>query len=246
MVDISAQEDIKWQLADIILVLFLTFTVTPLLFQSLWWGLDAILALDGLLEVRPLLLNLTQATLLASLTLTVVTKSYYISITEFGLRKIDIDSILKYGLIGGVVICFFIMLINNLIHTLASKFYGITPPTQQVIKNLLQSNNNWVFLLYSFLITIVAPISEEIFFRGLIYPYCKSKLGINKGMLVNGVIFGLAHFSGWVFIPTFLGGVILAWIYEQTDSLYSSMLAHGVWNLIIVLLIFIIWKLGII
>ncbi|AGB40717.1 CAAX amino terminal protease family [Halobacteroides halobius DSM 5150] len=245
MGDNSINRQIDWQLADIILVLFFTLTVTPILFHVVWWGLDQILALDSLMQIRLLILNLIQAVLLGSLTLIVVTRNYYLSVSNFGLKKIDIDSILKYGVVGGIVICIFVVLINNLIHAVVSKIYGINPPTQQVIKDLLKSNNNWIFILHTCLIVIIAPISEEIFFRGFIYSYCKSKLGITKGILLNGVIFGLAHFSIWVFIPTFLGGIILAWIYERTNSLYSSILAHGVWNLIIVLLIFIIWKAGI-
>ncbi|GAB6137576.1 CPBP family intramembrane glutamic endopeptidase [Halanaerobaculum tunisiense] len=246
MSGIRTNEDIEWELADIIVVLVVTFTVTPILFQMLWAGLDIFLVVDAMLQFRILLLNLIQAILLASLTLLVVTKSYYLSLQEFGLRRISLDSILKYGLCGGVVICFFIMLTNNLLHMLATKIYGINPPTQQVIQSLLESDSNLNFILHSFLIIIIAPISEEIFFRGLVYPYCKSKFGAKLGLVLNGVIFGGAHFSGWVFIPTFLGGVILAWIYDQTNSLYSSILAHGVWNLIIVGLIFIVWKSGII
>jgi membrane protease YdiL (CAAX protease family) len=233
---------ISWDLLDIILVVAVTFSLTPLCFWFIFWGWGG----EFLQANRGLVLNLIQALLLGGLTLVLVKGKYKIKFQQFGLRRITVDTALKYGVMGGAFLCLMVVGINNFTHSLLAEILGAAPPTQQVIKDLLATETSGLFILHGILIVVIAPITEEIFFRGLIYPYCRMKLGLGKGMVVSGMVFGAAHFSWWVFFPTFLGGVILAWIYQRTNSLYPVILAHGVWNLIIVLLVYIIWGLGVV
>ncbi|MCK8827487.1 CPBP family intramembrane metalloprotease [Natroniella acetigena] len=237
---------VKWDLVDIILILSLTFGLTSLVFWGLEWLVDVFLQLDYLRSIKPLLLNLIQALLLAGITLFLVLSKYGLSLRDFGLKNDNFAVSLKYGLFSGIIICLMIVVLNNFFYSLLSNLFGIEAPAQQVIYRLLNSQNILIFLVQSSIIIIIAPITEEIFFRGFVYPYCKSKLGKSKGLILNGVLFGLAHFSLWVFLPTFVGGVILAWLYDKTNSLYSSIIAHGVWNLLVVVVIYIVWHLDVI
>lgn len=242
MVDIMERESTAWNLYDIILVLILTFTLTSLIFLIIESVIGYLVISDFILSIRILVLNFVQAMLLGGLTLSVIKLKYRLSLKEVGFHSNDLGRIFKYGIIGGILICLMITLLNNLIYLIIDNFWGLKPPAQQVIQNLLESDSNLLFFLNSFLIVIVAPVTEEIFFRGFIYPYCKSKLGKWKGILLSALFFALAHASIWLFLPTFLGGVILAIIYERVKSLYSCILAHGVWNMIIVSLLYFIWK----
>ena len=91
------------------------------------------------------------------------------------------------------------------------------------------TNNPVVMILTA---VIMAPIFEEIIFRGI----------IQKGMINNGVkpwkaifiasiIFGLVHGNPWQFVGAVLLGCVLGLVYYKTKSLLLPMLLHGFNNL---------------
>jgi len=78
--------------------------------------------------------------------------------------------------------------------------------------------------------TVLAPVSEELFYRGMIYPVFRKHLGPAWGAILAGVIFGLAHFDLWRGLPLAVGGAILCYMYEKSGSILVPMVAHGLWN----------------
>jgi membrane protease YdiL (CAAX protease family) len=85
---------------------------------------------------------------------------------------------------------------------------------------------------------VLAPVSEELFYRGMIYPLFRKHLGPMWGSIISGIIFGLAHLDLWRAIPLALGGIVLCYIYEKSGSILVSILAHGVWNGVMSILIY--------
>lgn len=89
------------------------------------------------------------------------------------------------------------------------------------------------------LAVIMAPLFEEIVFRGII-----QKGLINKGMkptsaiIIAAVIFGLVHGNPWQFVGAVLLGCVLGVVYQKTKSLLMPILLHAFNNLISALLIF--------
>jgi len=81
-------------------------------------------------------------------------------------------------------------------------------------------------------IGIVAPIAEEIFFRGFIFAGVTRSAGIIPGLLVSGLLFGAAHLQLSLLIPFSAVGVVFAFLYLRTRSIYASMLVHGAFNMI--------------
>lgn len=91
-------------------------------------------------------------------------------------------------------------------------------------------------------IGILAPIAEELFFRGLIYDWFRQRAPIWLSVLVSSVIFGFAHFdSVGVAVSAFIMGIVLAVAYERTKSLWVSIGIHIVTNSIAYLLILVIY-----
>lgn len=83
-----------------------------------------------------------------------------------------------------------------------------------------------------FLVAVSPGICEEFFFRGMMWSTYEKKMPPFKAMVLTGIMFGLFHFNLQnLMLPTFLG-VIFAWFVYTTDSIYSSMIAHGLFNLI--------------
>lgn len=62
------------------------------------------------------------------------------------------------------------------------------------------------------------------------YPSIKNAVFIC--ILFSSLLFGLAHLNPWQFVPTFLSGMIYAWIALKTKSIIFPMLGHFTNNLI--------------
>ena len=77
----------------------------------------------------------------------------------------------------------------------------------------------------------VAPVVEELLFRGVLYGTLRIRLGPLPATLASAALFALAHGYGLVgFASVFVSGVLWALAYERTRSLLPGMLAHVVNN----------------
>lgn len=85
-------------------------------------------------------------------------------------------------------------------------------------------------------VVLLAPVFEEILFRGLFYSALRRRLGPRAAVVVNGLIFGALHFEPLYMISLVLVGMVLAYLYEKTDSLFAPMTAHALYNLCVVLI----------
>lgn len=82
-----------------------------------------------------------------------------------------------------------------------------------------------------FVACVLAPINEELLFRGAIFRFCRQRFGRAPALLVSGVLFGALHGNWAGFVPLAVLGAALALAYERTGDLRVSMIAHGLFNL---------------
>ncbi|MEM0154402.1 MAG: type II CAAX endopeptidase family protein [Methanothrix sp.] len=75
---------------------------------------------------------------------------------------------------------------------------------------------------------IVAPIDEEILFRGFLVP--------RIGIILSALIFGILHFLSYAsiseFIAAFVFGLIAGYAFKRTRSLYSTIIPHILVNML--------------
>ncbi|MDQ0172546.1 CPBP family intramembrane glutamic endopeptidase [Paenibacillus tundrae] len=84
---------------------------------------------------------------------------------------------------------------------------------------------------------IVSPIYEEIFYRGFIFRWLRTRVSMSWAIVISSLIFTAAHYPTMNAMPVnFISGVVLAWTYERTGSVVPGMIVHGVFNTIAVLL----------
>ena len=79
------------------------------------------------------------------------------------------------------------------------------------------------------LFALVAPVVEELTFRGLGQSLL-AFLGRWPSMLAVGVSFGLAHGLVEALLVLVPFGIALAWIRDRSDSIYPGMVVHGLFN----------------
>ncbi|MFL5906114.1 MAG: type II CAAX prenyl endopeptidase Rce1 family protein [Solirubrobacterales bacterium] len=81
-------------------------------------------------------------------------------------------------------------------------------------------------------IVVLAPVAEELFFRGFFFAGLRSRWSLWPSALVSGAVFGLVHAptGPTAAIPLAGLGAGLAWLYNKTDSLWPCVLAHLINN----------------
>lgn len=82
---------------------------------------------------------------------------------------------------------------------------------------------------------LVAPISEEILFRGFVFGGFEAKYGWKKAAFFSALIFALLHFQPTAFLPLLVIGFLLCFLYYRTNSLWPAVLVHASMNLFAVL-----------
>ena len=90
------------------------------------------------------------------------------------------------------------------------------------------------------LVVLLAPLAEETFFRGFLLPVLASRWGFLWGAGLTSLLFGLTHGTLGMIVPAFATGMLLAWLYYRTRSLWSCLLAHGAQNALAFALTFLI------
>jgi membrane protease YdiL (CAAX protease family) len=86
-----------------------------------------------------------------------------------------------------------------------------------------------------FLLGVVVPIGEEIFFRGFVYSGLRERWGIPVALGASSLFFAFVHFQLVHGVPIFLLGVLFALVYQRTGSPIPCIVAHGVNNAVAVI-----------
>lgn len=89
---------------------------------------------------------------------------------------------------------------------------------------------SWLFPL---LAVVAAPLVEEILFRGLVFRGMRRMMGFLPAALASAALFAVVHPPVSV-APVFVLGVVAAWAYERSGLLLAPIVAHAVYNAVVV------------
>ena len=82
-------------------------------------------------------------------------------------------------------------------------------------------------------VCVLAPIFEEILFRGIILKgMLNHKVSPIYAIMISGLIFGLAHLNPWQFVGAGLLGAIFGYVYYRTKSLILPIILHACNNIL--------------
>ncbi len=98
-------------------------------------------------------------------------------------------------------------------------------PMPDAIKKLFETlfKNTWLSFV---LISLVGPVMEELLMRGIILDGLLNQWKPKQAILFSALLFGIIHLNPWQFIPAFAVGLVLGWIYWQTQSLWPCIFIH--------------------
>jgi uncharacterized protein len=112
---------------------------------------------------------------------------------------------------------------------------GADPEQDQLPVDLGVDESTVYLLLAALLICVGAPVVEELFFRGFLFPALRSWKGPWPAAIVVGALFGAAHALGSdpaYLVPLGLFGVGLCFVYQWTGSLWPAIGLHAINNTI--------------
>lgn len=99
----------------------------------------------------------------------------------------------------------------------------------QAAEQAIATVEPWLVVLS---VVILAPIAEEVFFRGVVFNALRREGGRRWAYLGSSVLFAIIHLSLVAVLPLFLLGLALAWVYERTNNLLAPIAMHAVVNAI--------------
>ncbi len=142
-----------------------------------------------------------------------------------GSRRLGIG----YG-IGAIrprLVCAAFLLMMALSVLLGPLFELLPAPVQDVGRGW------WAFAS----VVVVAPLFEEWICRGYLFGALRTRYGLWRSILLSALFFAILHVQPAAALNAFVMGVILAWLYARTGSLWSPVLLHAAHNAVAYLLL---------
>lgn len=99
-----------------------------------------------------------------------------------------------------------------------------------MLELVLQGSDPWALACFAVTAVVVAPLFEEILFRGVLLPVLGTWLGPTGAVLLSAALFAAAHLSLAEWIPLFLLGIGLGVLRLRSGRLASCVLLHALWN----------------
>lgn len=125
-----------------------------------------------------------------------------------------------------------VLLIGGMLLSLAlESFSGITP--LQVGLELMGEHTAVSILIYLLLLAVVAPLAEELLFRGYLYPALREKMSKFAAVGISAILFALLHMNPVATVPIIVIGIVLAMLYETTRSVIPCAVCHAMNNLLV-------------
>jgi membrane protease YdiL (CAAX protease family) len=114
--------------------------------------------------------------------------------------------------------------------------FGVDP--MQLIQISLPDSIDRIIVFY-IVGGIIAPVGEEIFFRGIIYGYLRNRIrsrnsafSVAFAMTISTLLFVFAHSgASGIPVPQIVGGIVFCLSYEKEKSLLTPMIIHGTGNM---------------
>jgi CAAX protease family protein len=100
-----------------------------------------------------------------------------------------------------------------------------------------QPRHAGAFALNGVVVSTIVPFTEELFFRGL-GVRALGFLGGAGAVVLTGLAFGLSHGILGALPPLILFGLALGWVRLRSDSVWPGVLAHGFYNGVAILLVY--------
>ena len=204
----------------------------PWTIRDVWLGLALLILLGmtagvGAFLTRSLTLDLNLGLIVAlgELVLLIpvwwfVVRKYHVGWDTIGLRGFSGQAL---GLGCGLMVFSFFF---NFLYASFLALFGLSMQID-LVPIFAQLSSPWLLLVGG---VVVAPVAEEIFFRGFVFAGLRPVYGWRWAAVISSGLFALIHFTPTAIIPIFLLGYIFAYLYHRCNSLWPGIMMHAATN----------------
>ena len=118
--------------------------------------------------------------------------------------------------------------LGTLFLSVAVSQIGIEPQGMKQVIDVVREPHELILSLL--LLSVLAPIVEELVFRGLLYGWIAGRWGGTPALIVSSLAFAAAHWEPAHIILVLPLGFLFGWLRRRTDSLLPSLFSHIVNN----------------
>lgn len=222
-------------------------------FDAVWTPLDVLkVAIGAILVTLPISLLFPGApdepislrTLLAQFVIRVVVAVAILGVVWFrlaksggqassfalvGLRRYRIWRNIKVGMIA--FLCFLVVLICiNFLENRVVQALHLKVIWQEPVELMMSAKSLASQIGLAVLAIIIAPFTEELFFRGFLQGILRKRCGSNLAIFGTALLFASTHINIFVFLPLFVLGLMLGYLYDRTQSLAAPVALHAFQN----------------
>jgi len=225
----------RWSLWDVVKVgaLFPFYEIVTM------YALQYLVRAGVLPWTQPLVLGLSSSfvsrTLGVLLILWVVRVERGQEIRQLGLR---VTRVLRHLLTAGLAYVAFLPILALVVVVNVLVMRWIEQPldtSSPIVRAVIRGGAPLVLL---FLIgTIAAPVAEELFFRGLMQPVLRRRVGRGLSIAITALLFAAVHMSVYQIFPVFVLGLFFGYVADRKQSVVPSIVLHSVHNTLFLTLI---------
>lgn len=116
--------------------------------------------------------------------------------------------------------------------------YEVDVSVQQAVE-ALENSSGWPDgIALGVVVIVLAPVAEEVLFRGILYPFIK-QLGFPRiALWSTSLIFAAIHVNLVAFLPLLVLSLVLTALYEHTRNLVAPIIAHALFNAVNFVMLF--------
>lgn len=222
----SVPSKVPWKASQTLLILLLALLFPsvlqfPLLTLSFSSGIRAndltLLFLGEIAIIIPMLLYMVSK----GISVEFIGLDSRSAIPEFKLALLILPLTVLTGLLAGVVVQILVPL---------------PPWVERIFSTVSPSSFKNLVVLSFFTIFFAAPC-EEMLFRGFVQRGLESSLGDTWGIVGSSILFGLFHLNLWQFLPAFLLGLILGYVFRRRRyRIWCPIALHAAYNVTLLIL----------
>jgi membrane protease YdiL (CAAX protease family) len=123
----------------------------------------------------------------------------------------------------------------EIVNIAVEKVVPAPPWFWELFSRVFESDYGWWGAFFK--VAVIAPVIEELIFRGLILHGLRKNYTTTTAVVVSAILFSLFHLNPWQMPATFVLGLLLGWLMMRTNSIFLAILGHSLNNLIVLLTI---------
>jgi membrane protease YdiL (CAAX protease family) len=134
--------------------------------------------------------------------------------------------------VGGILAGVVLRLVGALVTVLEQAVLPRIVPNNPVVTSPRLFRDPLSVALLVVAAVVLAPLAEEVFYRGVVFGWLRGRLGLAAAAALSGLLFGAAHFDLTLLLPLAAVGAGLAVLYDRARSIWPCYLAHACLNAI--------------